>query len=59
MNIDYRPSARLRLIIARRRDDDGLTPVGAKMMDYRACRRDEYLLPVGAKIMDGRPLARR
>jgi hypothetical protein len=52
------------LIIARQREDDGITPVGAKMMDNCARRREDdgllrpsaqrlwIIAPVGAKIMD-------
>ena len=52
MMLDGRPSARLRLIIARRRECNWILPVGARRRD------DDERSPVGAMMMDGRPSAR-
>ena len=52
MMLDGRPSARLRLIIARRRDCNWILPVGARRRD------DDERSRVGAMMMDGRPSAR-
>ncbi len=49
MMLDGRPLARLRLIIARRRDCNWILPVGARWRD------DDGWSPVGAIAIDYRP----